>query len=122
MQKSEQDQTVYGTDRVLRDIAQERKRQVVVEGFPRTGDDAQPSGRLAYAGAAYAVHWASFMQACEGEGLPPAQAAEAIAECAAPDFWPLDPAWWKPHNDRSDLVRAAALLVAEIERMDRATA
>lgn len=28
-------------------------------------------------------------------------------------------AWWKPKNPRRDLVRAAALLIAEIERLDR---
>ena len=27
--------------------------------------------------------------------------------------------WWKPKNRRHDLIRAAALIVAEIERIDR---
>lgn len=34
--------------------------------------------------------------------------------------WPWDWAWWKPKNPRRDLVRAAALIIAEIERLDRA--
>ena len=37
------------------------------------------------------------------------------------DLWPWAASWWKPKNRRRDLVRAAALIVAEIERIDRAT-
>jgi len=33
--------------------------------------------------------------------------------------WPWNMVWWKPKNYRRDLVKAAALLVAEIERLDR---
>lgn len=33
--------------------------------------------------------------------------------------WPWDAKWWKPKNTRRDLVRAGALIVAELERMDR---
>lgn len=36
-----------------------------------------------------------------------------------PSFWPFETSWWKPKNTRSDLIRAAALIVAEIERFDR---
>lgn len=32
--------------------------------------------------------------------------------------WPWDSKWWKPKTDREDLVRAAALIIAEIERID----
>jgi hypothetical protein len=34
--------------------------------------------------------------------------------------WPWDLKWWKPTTPRRDLVKAAALIVAEIERLDRA--
>lgn len=37
-------------------------------------------------------------------------------------FWPWDSSWWRPKDARRDLVRAAALLLAEIERLDRAAA
>jgi hypothetical protein len=37
-----------------------------------------------------------------------------------PAFWPWPPEWWKPCDRRANLVRAAALLIAEIERIDRA--
>ena len=32
-------------------------------------------------------------------------------------WWSKD--WWKPKDKRRDLIRAAALIVAEIERLDR---
>lgn len=46
------------------------------------------------------------------------------AAFAVPPMWPR--AWdlerWKPKDRRRDLIRAAALIVAEIERLDRAAA
>lgn len=112
-----------GTERVLQDLARERKRTVVVEGFGRAGDDAQPAGRLAMAAASYLVNWNAFMTVVRDQNvLTSDEMAEALTNAIAPPgFWPLDPAWWKPHNDRSDLIRAGALIIAEVERLDRAT-
>ena len=39
----------------------------------------------------------------------------------APTEWPWDAEWWKPTDRRRDLVKAGALILAEIERLDRAT-
>ncbi len=39
----------------------------------------------------------------------------------APSMWPWAEEWWKPINPRRNLVKAAALILAEIERLDRAT-
>jgi hypothetical protein len=36
------------------------------------------------------------------------------------ELWPFAREWWKPSTGRRDLVKAGALIVAEIERMDRA--
>ena len=36
-----------------------------------------------------------------------------------PLFWPWDGNRWKPSTPRNDLIKAAALLIAEIERLDR---
>lgn len=77
------------------DVINERNRQVVVEGWTAKHDDTHTAGELALAGAVYAV----------GPALLP--------------FWPWDLDWWKPKDRRTDLVRAAALIVAEIERLDR---
>ncbi|BCR41623.1 hypothetical protein KHAB170019_24460 [Acinetobacter baumannii] len=37
----------------------------------------------------------------------------------AAGWWPFADTFWKPKSPRQDLVRAAALLIAEIERLDR---
>jgi hypothetical protein len=36
-------------------------------------------------------------------------------------FWPWAAEWYKPTDRRRDLVKAASLLLAEIERLDRQT-
>jgi hypothetical protein len=36
------------------------------------------------------------------------------------NFWPWDASWWKPASNRRNLVKAGALILAEIERLDRA--
>jgi hypothetical protein len=41
-------------------------------------------------------------------------------EPGVPKMWPWARQWWKPTGARRDLVKAAALLLAEIERIDRA--
>lgn len=38
------------------------------------------------------------------------------------EVWPWDESWWKPTTPRRDLVKAAALILAEIERLDRMAA
>jgi hypothetical protein len=85
-----------------RDIITERQRQMSVEGWTPEHDDAYLGGDLAGAAACY----------CLGAlGLP----YEAFE-----NFWPWDEKWWKPTNHRRDLIKAAALILAEIERIDRA--
>lgn len=89
---------------VIDEIAAERRRQVEVEGWTAEHDDQHIEGQLAGAAACYCLgsvsHWAGSM--------------------AIKSLWPWSPAWWKPKDRRRDLVRAAALLIAEIERLDRA--
>jgi hypothetical protein len=93
----------------LNDIALERRRQVDEEGWTAEHDDSHGLGQMALGAAAYAV-WASFT-------LDPIQALGDIAL----KLWPWSSGWWKPKGPRRDLVRAGALIVAEIERLDRAT-
>ena len=38
-----------------------------------------------------------------------------------PSYWPWTAEWWKPRTKRENLVRAGALILAEVERLDRAT-
>lgn len=93
------------TDRVLGEVARERDRQVGMEGWTTDHDDQHTCGEMAQAAACYAypAPWGA-----RPEAAPP------------PQMWPWSITWWKPKDRRRNLIRAAALIVAEIERMDRA--
>lgn len=88
---------------VVDEIAAERKRQVEAEGWSARHDDQHEEGELALAAMCYA-------------------APDWLREFFTNNdifIWPWDLTWWKPKNLRRDLIRAAALIVAEIERLDR---
>ncbi|WP_229520066.1 hypothetical protein [Massilia oculi] len=85
-----------------RDVLAERKRQVEQEGWTPAHDDQYDGDELSLAAACYAL-------AGDGGKFFP-----------APDYWPWDPNWWKPTTDRQNLIKAGALVLAEIERLDRA--
>lgn len=86
-----------------RDVLAERKRQIEVEGWTPARDDVYAMGALAKAAACYA-----------------AEAGFQNTEGGIPSMWPWAAAWWKPTNARRDLIKAGALILAEIERLDRA--
>lgn len=92
------------------DIVAERRRQIIEEGWTAEKDDTYNScGELARAAACYA------MSACHlGAYRWPAGLIR--------ELWPFADHWWKPKGDREDLVRAGALIIAEIDRLDRAEA
>jgi hypothetical protein len=89
----------------LADIAAERRRQMEVEGWTPEHDDAHSDGQMAVAAASYAMH---------------AHQPERIKRITAPMYWPWAYEWFKPSTARRDLVKAGALIAAEIERLDRA--
>lgn len=89
----------------LADVAKERHRQRDVEGWTPAHDDTHVSAELAMAGACYAL--ASFLN------------TEHALNTTFTRYWPWDRKWWKPKTPRENLVRAGALIVAEIERLDR---
>lgn len=86
------------------DVLAERQRQIEAEGWTLERDDEQMDGELALASSCYA------------------QAGCGHARLGrAPSMWPWDISWWKPSQEkRRNLVKSAALLLAEIERLDRA--
>lgn len=89
-------------------VVAERTRQLQVEGWDAAHDDANGSrGEMAAAAACYAMNAA----ACSGT-FPP-----SLNACT--DLWPWHPSWFKCTTPRRDLVKAAALILAEIERIDR---
>lgn len=86
-------------------IAAERRRQIDAEGWSPGHDDGENSeGQLAMAAACYALH--------PGDEEPN----------SPPKFWPWGEDWWKPGDRIRELVKAGALIVAEIERLQRAAA
>lgn len=97
-----------------RDVLAERERQVTSEGWTAKHDDKHADGSLALAAACYACNAATWAE-------PPACWKEdRYAALSSPGFrWPWLKKWWKPKSRRHDLVRAAALILAEIERIDR---
>lgn len=102
---------------VIEEIKVERARQMEQEGWDAAHDDQHTDGSLAQAAACYALTERSIgsrtvFQVIENE----------IFYRDIPLAWPRSwhPKWWKPKNRRHDLIRAAALIVAEIERIDRA--
>ncbi|EAZ57582.1 hypothetical protein [Pseudomonas aeruginosa] len=91
------------------DVQAERKRQVEVEGWTPEHDDAHSHGQMARAAACYAL---------AGSSAPNDGTAALLVSLA----WPWDEQWWKPSTARRDMVKACALALAEIERLDRAAA
>lgn len=103
---------------VIEEIRAERKRQISQEGWTTEHDDERHSkGQLADAAACYAYFSAVPEAVREIEALCPGQASSVEVVRRA---WRWNWEWWKPKDPRRDLIRAAALIVAEIERLDRA--
>ncbi|MEQ0961574.1 hypothetical protein [Pseudomonas aeruginosa] len=90
------------------DVQTERRRQITVEGFDTSNDDGS-AGQIALAAGCYALHAGGIGTDWPG-GIRNGSAL----------FWPWDEEWWKPKSARENLVRAGALVLAEIERLDRA--
>ena len=93
-----------------RDVLAERRRQVDVEGWTPEHDDQHLQGALGRAAGLYALN----------AGVAQHFGTHDTSICDTPDSWPWAPEWWKPLNARRDLVKAGALILAEIERIDRA--
>lgn len=96
---------------VIDEIAAERQRQITEEGWTPDHDDMHDDGDMAAAASCYAIGASS--PACHKEAV----CLSEQGDC--PQEWPWAESWWKPKSPRRDLIRAAALIVAEIERLDR---
>ncbi|MDH0906474.1 hypothetical protein N5C65_03355 [Pseudomonas aeruginosa] len=81
------------------DVQAERRRQITAEGWTPEHDDLYCAAELPRAAAAYILNGAND---------------------EAPAIWPFSAKWWKPRDARANYVRAGALILAEIERLDRA--
>lgn len=81
------------------DVIAERQRHTTQEGWTHQHDEEHAVGTLSMAAASYAI----------ADDLP----------TRAEQIWPWNMKWWKPTDRRRNLVKAGALIIAEIERMDR---
>lgn len=91
-------------------IAAERQRQVEQEGWTPEHDDTHLEGEMIEGARAY---------------LSAAFLAEAGRKWVGepPPTWPWNQSWWKPSDDPiRNLVKAGALIAAEIERLQRVAA
>lgn len=84
---------------ILVEVADERRRQIVEKGFTPTHDDQLTEYELTQAAICHAAS---------------PEAGEPIEEA-----WPFDTPFNMPGSVREGLIQACALLVAEIERLDR---
>ncbi|MBZ7262444.1 hypothetical protein FMK81_13095 [Klebsiella oxytoca] len=84
------------------DVLAERQRQITAEGWTPEHDDEYQHCEMAVAAACYIM-------------------ADDDPRADVPELWPWPSEWWKPTDVRRDLVKAGALILAEIERLDRAT-
>ncbi|WP_312237037.1 hypothetical protein [Stenotrophomonas sp.] len=93
----------------VRAIADERQRQVDAEGYSAESDAEYKAGELANAALAY-VQVAAMDLAAGGRSH--------VATRSPPACWPWHRLWWKPKDARRDLVRAGALIAAQIDLID----
>lgn len=99
-------------------IADERQRQIMSEGYFSEHDDQYTRQELAIAAGCYIVsaeacHYSKNNLTFSG-GYRPGE--------GVPINWPWDAEYWKPTGDPvRDLVKAGALIAAEIDRLQRKT-
>lgn len=93
-----------------RDVLAERERQKTAEGWTTEHDDTHKNGELSLAAASYAIG---------GRWTKDRDGVYLVEPHHMPIIWPWSRAWWKPTDRRRNLVKAAALILAEIERLDR---
>lgn len=87
-----------------RDVLAERRRQVEQEGWTPEHDDEHGDHAMSCAAGCYAMYTLAYPA-----GDPP-------------PAWPWAADWWKPTTHRRNLIKAGALILAEIERLDRVVA
>ena len=81
-------------------IARERKRQIEHEGWTKEHDSRYTNDELIKAAVCYALHISI--------ESPPNEETYS---------WPWDAEWWKPADRLRNLIKAGALIAAEIDRI-----
>jgi DNA polymerase III epsilon subunit-like protein len=92
------------------DVLAERRRQIEAEGYDPENDDAHVLGEI----GAYAAYYAMPPGVREWPATETGY-ADTFGEAIVPDGWTPP----RPGDRRRELVKAGALILAEIERIDR---
>lgn len=90
------------------DVLAERARHRRMEGYNDAHDDAQTDFTLTAGALAYALD--AYKRGTTGRGF----------DDRPPEYWPWEAEDWRPKELRRNLVNGASMLIAEIERLDRA--
>ncbi len=95
-------------------ITEERQRQIDVEGWDSEHDDEHTSMPLATAAASYALDVVS-------KHAEVSDSWKRTFDRASSEVWPFDEEWFKPtpEDPVRQLVKAGALIAAEIDRLQR---
>jgi hypothetical protein len=100
-------------EKVLREVLDERNRQINSKGYDEHHDNVYTQNELIRAADSYVSNviqrgWVY------NENNPEKYQKEEV-----PEYFPFDDCFWKPENPRKDLVKAVAMLIAELERIER---
>lgn len=117
--------------RALIDIITERQRQVEEKGFSPEHDDRHDRSELALAAAAFCLAKINDLRKTFSTEMGDGQVAVTLQD-AAEALWPWNTDEWEPESWSvftassiaariRNLVKAAAMIIAEIERLDRIT-
>ncbi|WP_407321798.1 hypothetical protein [Dickeya ananatis] len=92
----------------VRDVIAERQRQITTEGWTPEHDDEHVGFEMSFAAATYILHIAQ------------SYGGQPYKHIAPSEMWTWDLKWLKfTPGARRSLVKAAALILAEIDRLDR---
>lgn len=96
-------------------IAEERQRQIESEGWTAEHDDEHNESELAGAALCYTAHAIHQINCPNAAPL-----SVEMYTSTSWSLWPWDKAWFKPSPDPiRNLVKAGALIAAEINRLQR---
>lgn len=91
-------------------LAEERARQISLEGWTALHDSTHTRGELSAAAASYAMAASAQVKFHR----------ESMDDITPPSQWPWDTEWWKLSADPvRTLAKAGALIAAEIDRLQR---
>ena len=98
-------------------VLRERLEQIERHGHDAAHDDVHDAGEIGHAAFAYLA--AGLSADMRGALGPLADSAAALA-ATADAVWPWEPELFRPHDYETCLTKAAAMILAELDRVARA--